>query len=161
MTIPTSNSANFMLLYNEKSPHAAPSACCPPRGRFCLGAARRQKKPPRCTFGLLPPEGEVLPWGGPATKKAPTLHLRLAAPRGSFHLGTARRQKRSRSPLYHLCQNLQPLPLLRHKPQQTVHIRYQEKPACASYTNLWHKESFLITNYLSARFVRGYAQPRL
>src|SRR3546814_14730338 len=30
----------------EKSPHAAPSACCPRRGRF-------------------------LPWGGPAAKKSP------------------------------------------------------------------------------------------
>ncbi|OZI52847.1 hypothetical protein CAL25_08850, partial [Bordetella genomosp. 5] len=42
---------------DKKGPHAAPSACCPPRGRF-------------------------LSWGGPATKKAPTLRLRLAAPRG-------------------------------------------------------------------------------
>ncbi|CPM08014.1 Uncharacterised protein [Bordetella pertussis] len=30
----------------KKGPHAAPAvrACCPPRGLFCLGAARRQKK---------------------------------------------------------------------------------------------------------------------
>src|SRR5690606_31135958 len=100
--------------------------------------------------------------GRPGDKKSPHATPSACCPsKGELHLGTARRQKRSRSPLYHLCQNLQPLPLLRHKPQQTVHIRYQEKPACASYTNLWHKESFLITNYLSARFVRGYAQPRL
>ncbi|OZI51766.1 hypothetical protein CAL25_09545 [Bordetella genomosp. 5] len=56
---------------NKKGPHAAPSACCPPRGRF-------------------------LSWGGPATKKAPTLRLRLAAPRGgAFCLGAARRQKKA------------------------------------------------------------------
>ncbi|AYR21560.1 hypothetical protein D6I95_15095 [Alcaligenes faecalis] len=42
-----------MLWSKKKSPHAAPSACCPPRGSF-------------------------LPWGGPAAKKAPTLRLRLA-----------------------------------------------------------------------------------
>ncbi|MEC6410792.1 hypothetical protein ACOTJC_14640, partial [Achromobacter xylosoxidans] len=36
----------------------------------CLGAARRQKKPPRSPLrGSLPPEGAFLPWGGPAAKK--------------------------------------------------------------------------------------------
>src|SRR5690606_6612174 len=72
MTIPTSNSANFMLLYNEKSPRAAPSACCPPRGSFCLGAARRQKSPHAAPSARCPQ-------------------------RESFHLGTARRQKKIES----------------------------------------------------------------
>ena len=30
---------------NKKGPHAAPSACCPQGGAFCLGTARRQKNP--------------------------------------------------------------------------------------------------------------------
>src|SRR5690606_5124134 len=56
---------------NKKASHAAPSACCPPReGAFCLGS-------------------------GPATKKPPTLRLRLAAlpGRALFVLGAARQQK--------------------------------------------------------------------
>src|SRR5690606_14649165 len=68
-----------------KRPHAAPSACCPPRGLFCLGSGPAAKKiPPRCAFGLLPPEGAFLPWERPGGQKnSPTLHLRLATP-GDF-----------------------------------------------------------------------------
>src|SRR5690606_28555046 len=40
-----------------------------PAGAHSLGW--RQKTPPRCAFGLLPPEGALLPWGGPAAKKHP------------------------------------------------------------------------------------------
>ncbi|ASR88589.1 hypothetical protein AFA_03455 [Alcaligenes faecalis] len=158
----------------KKKPLATPSACCPPRGSFLpWGGPAAKKKPPRYAFSLLPPEGELFALGRPGGKeKAPSLRLRLALhlaacmplgfarhtavrngllcvqahPQGgAFCLGAARRQKRPRAPLYHLCQNLQHLPLKRHKPQQTVHIGYREKQACASSINLWHKESFLIT----------------
>src|SRR5690606_12723995 len=132
MTIPTSNSANFMLLYNEKSPHAAPSACCPPRGSFCLGAARRQKSPHAAPSARCP-QG------------------------GAFTLGRPGGKKRSRAPLYHLCQNLQPPAKNGSKQQQNVHIKDQLGHACASRINLWHKEGFPITNYLNARFVQDYA----
>uniref|UniRef100_UPI00333ECF9B PepSY domain-containing protein n=1 Tax=Castellaniella defragrans TaxID=75697 RepID=UPI00333ECF9B len=60
----------------KKGPHAAPSACCPPRGLF-------------------------LSWGGPATKKAPTRRLRLAAPRGGrFCLGGGPAAKKDRAKIY-------------------------------------------------------------
>src|SRR3546814_5160289 len=51
--------------------------------------------PPRCAFGLLPPEGALFCLGAARRQKdAPTLRLWLAAPRGgAFCLGAARRQK--------------------------------------------------------------------
>jgi hypothetical protein len=41
--------------------------------------------PPRCAFGLLPPEGALLPWGGPAAKMPPRRAFGLLPPsRGAF-----------------------------------------------------------------------------
>src|SRR5690606_26215801 len=82
----------------DKGPHASPLArFAAPRGRFCLGAARRQKKPPRFTAcAVRCPQGALLPWGGPAAKEAPTLHRLRGSlpPGGAFCLGAARRQKK-------------------------------------------------------------------
>ncbi|VFR54962.1 hypothetical protein BRI6_1281 [plant metagenome] len=58
-------------------PHAAPSACCPPRGLFfCLGTARRTKKPWPMQHKLHRPRltsWGTRPWG---TGSAGTDHLR-------------------------------------------------------------------------------------
>ena len=64
----------------ERSPHAAPTACCPPRGRFCLGAARRQKKPPRCSASR-PASRSDSPGAGQSAVDCPVsgFILRLAA----------------------------------------------------------------------------------
>src|SRR3546814_6951810 len=56
----------------KRCPHAAPLACCPPRGRFfALGRPGGKKMPPRCAFGLLPPEGVLFALGRPGGKKMP------------------------------------------------------------------------------------------
>ena len=51
--------------------HAAPSASCPPRGRFLPGGGPAAKNAPHAARdGLLPPQGgRFLPRGGPAAKK--------------------------------------------------------------------------------------------
>src|SRR5690606_843728 len=74
--------SKFHVVVQRKKPPRCAFGLLPPEGEFLPWGGPATKKPPRCAFGLLPPKGEFLPWGGPATKKPPRCAFGSLPPKG-------------------------------------------------------------------------------
>src|SRR5690606_7684013 len=67
----------------KKAPTLRLRLAAPQGGAFCLGAVRRQKKSPHAApSACCPPRGCFLPWGGPAAKKNPAVRATRNSPGG-------------------------------------------------------------------------------
>src|SRR5690606_26186808 len=56
----------------ERCPHAAPAACCPPRGHLLpWDGPAVERHPHAAPVACCPPRGHLLPWDGPAAKNHP------------------------------------------------------------------------------------------